>query len=262
MMAALSISSDPRDARDAWNDPPKTARHVVLPSRGTLLVSAGLHGDRDDFRALRRLFVDALARDDEAHWVILGDAACTLDDAGGESRAIEESLAMLRELYPGRVHTLLGDRALRRLRAGADPSSVAHDPLAVVAPCGALLVHGSPDDRLDTLDELDRTPHALGDMTERQRVIVESVITSCGQRPEVTARLLDKLSRRGPALTMVIHGHDRDEAGWFSEGDNQLCPVLAGAPRENRRYLRLDLSARYQGVAALRDGIEIVRLHP
>ena len=60
---------------------------------------------------------------------------------------------------------------------------------------------------------------------------------------------------------MVIHGHDRDEAGFFVEGGNQLCPVLFGAPRGARRYLRLDLAASYRGPADLREGAEILHLH-
>ena len=58
------------------------------------------------------------------------------------------------------------------------------------------------------------------------------------------------------------HGHDRDSNGWFVENGNQLCPVIFGAPRENKRYVLLDLSRRYQGVSELRDEEEIRRLYP
>ncbi len=61
---------------------------------------------------------------------------------------------------------------------------------------------------------------------------------------------------------MVIHGHDRDVGGYFTEGGNQACPVLFGAPRSAKRYLRLDLGASYQGVEGLREGLEIRRLYP
>jgi hypothetical protein len=59
----------------------------------------------------------------------------------------------------------------------------------------------------------------------------------------------------------VAHGHDRDEAGSFTEGGNQVCPVLFGAPRGNKRYLRLDLAAAYRRVEELREGEEVRRLY-
>ncbi len=59
----------------------------------------------------------------------------------------------------------------------------------------------------------------------------------------------------------MIHGHDRDEEGWFTEGGNQLCPVLFGAPRQNKRFVVLDLSGHYRGIADIRDGVEILRLY-
>jgi hypothetical protein len=62
-------------------------------------------------------------------------------------------------------------------------------------------------------------------------------------------------------LRLVVHGKDLDEAGYFAEGGNQACPVVFGAPRENKRFLLLDLAASYRGVADFRDGVEIMRLH-
>ena len=66
----------------------------------------------------------------------------------------------------------------------------------------------------------------------------------------------------GFPLRAVIHGHDRDTAGFFHEGETQLCPVLFGAPRAEKRYVRLDLAARYESALAIRDGEEILRLYP
>ena len=73
--------------------------------------------------------------------------------------------------------------------------------------------------------------------------------------------MLAKLSTPEARLTVVIQGHDRDESGWFTEGGNQLCPVIFGAPRANKRYVQIDLTARYPDVHALRDGEEIRRVH-
>jgi hypothetical protein len=78
---------------------------------------------------------------------------------------------------------------------------------------------------------------------------------------EVTERLLRAVSRGGPEVRLVIHGHDKDEAGYFTEGGNQICPVLFGAPRQNKRYLLLDLAGSYRRVEDLREGVEVRRLY-
>ena len=58
----------------------------------------------------------------------------------------------------------------------------------------------------------------------------------------------------------MVHGHDKTEHGFFYEGGNQLCPCIFGAPRSEKRYVRLDLAARYERAEDLRDGFEIRRL--
>jgi hypothetical protein len=62
-------------------------------------------------------------------------------------------------------------------------------------------------------------------------------------------------------LRVVVHGHDRDERGFFHEGSHQVCPVIFGAAHPNKRYLRLDLGARYEIAAEIREDFEILRLH-
>lgn len=270
-------------------------RHLVLPSRGTLLVSTDVHGNGEDLRAVRDHFLAALARDGEAHWVILGDVVHAPDararaeepalyDYPDESGAIVEEILRLQGRHPGRVHFVLGNHDYGHVGGSrtrkfyrdevAQLESTLDEParaamrslfgaalLAVAAPCGALLAHGSPDDTLDALTDLDAItlPPAPGD-GYHQRVL-RSLLTCYGQPREVAARALAKLSTPEAALTVVIHGHDRDERGWFAEGGNQLCPVIFGARRENKRYVRLDLSARYADAAALREGHEILRVY-
>ncbi len=270
-------------------------RHLVLPSRGTLIVSTDVHGNGDDLRAVRDHFLAALARDDEARWVILGDVVHapdararaeepTLYDYPDESAAIVGEILRLQGLFPGRIHFVLGNHdyghvgGYRTQKFHRD--EVAHlestldEParaamrslfgdalLAVAAPCGALLTHGSPDETLESLSDLDAiTLPPAPDEGYQQRVL-RSLLTCYGQPGEVTARTLAKLSTPELALTVVIHGHDRDACGWFTEGGNQLCPVIFGAPRSQKRYVRLDLAARYPDAAALRDGEEIQRVY-
>jgi hypothetical protein len=275
-------------------EPPK--RCLVLPARGRLMVSTDLHGNGDDFRRLRALFLGLQAADAGSHWVQLGDvvhgpsedarrAEPALYDYPDESWAIVDGMRGLAASHPGHFHFVLGNHdyghigGLHTNKFHAD--EVAHLEstldaaerdglhaflrgalLAVVAPCGALLCHGSPDDTLEGLEQLDRIalPPAPGDAVGPR--ILRSWLHAYGQRRDVTERLLGTVSRgAGAPIAVVIHGHDRAEEGWFAEGGNQLCPVIFGAPRANKRYVLLDLAARYGRVDDLRDGIEIRRIH-
>jgi hypothetical protein len=269
-------------------------RVITLPAEGALLVSTDLHGNLEDFTRLQALFEGLLAKG-EAHWAILGDtvhgpsfeartknpALYGYDDA---SYAIVAALAALKERHPDRVHYVLGNHdyghlggprtskfypdEVGRLEATLTPAEraalkrfFAGALLAVVAPCGALLAHGSPDDALSELADLDRVVLPPPREDDYARRLLRGFLMSYGQPAEVTARLLAAVSKAGVEARFVIHGHDRDEAGFFFEGENQLCPVLFGAPREAKRYVLLDLAARYPGASALLDGREIRRLY-
>lgn len=269
-------------------------RHLVLPTHGAALVSTDLHGNLDDFRALEQTFA-ALGPD--AHWVILGDLVHAPDPASRRdepalydyddgSMAIVDGVIAAQRAAPGRVHLVLGNHDHGHV-GGPHPRKFYGDEvealestlspaerdrlrglfgaalLAVVAPCGALLTHGSPDASLVDLAELDLPSLALGALDGRQRGILRALLTSYGQTDEVCREMLAAVSRRGGwDLRVVIHGHDRDEAGFFVEGETQLCPVIFGAPRAAKRCVLLDLAARYDSAASLRDGAEIRRLHP
>jgi predicted phosphodiesterase len=258
-----------------------------------VLVSTDLHGDLDAFNALQARFLALQAADPESHWVQLGDLV-----HGPDARAAQEEPEVYgypdrswevvhgfleaQGRYPKNVHFVLGNHDYGHLggmhTAKFHPDEVEHleGPmmpgarellraffrralLAVVTPCGAFLTHGSPDDLLPdlaTLDAMDVPPSR-----ERDRRILRSFLWAYGQPREVTERLLATVSRAGTAVRMVLHGHDKDPSGWFTEGGNQGCPVIFGAPRERRRCVLLDLTARYRGVDDLRDGFELLPVH-
>jgi hypothetical protein len=271
------------------------ARVAVLPRQGTLLVSGDLHGNGADFRALVHRFEDELAKDSGACWVLLGDAVHGPDDRArarepelydfpDESWPIVNELNRLSEQLPNNVFYVLGNHDFSHL-GGPITSKFYEDEarhldsmirpdererlreffrkayLAVVAPCGALLTHGSPDDRLRSLETLGRIE--LPPLPEQayEWSLLTTLLTSYGQPADVTDRLLATVRRSVPGVRMLVHGHDRDPSGYFVEGGNQICPVLFGAPRAAKRYLKLDLAATYYGVADLREGTEILRLH-
>ncbi len=266
-------------------------RHLVLPAGGSALVSTDLHGNLSDYERLEAAF---LALPGDSHWVLLGDLVHGPDPDSARTNPLyayeDRSSALvlrvtdLARRFPARVHYVLGNhdhghvggprtskfhpdevaalegtmgaeekRALRALFEGA--------LLAVATPCGALLTHGAPDATLDALETLDGISLDPSANDARQNRILSSILRSYGQPEARTLELLANVSRPGLELRMVIHGHDRDEAGIFREGTTTLCPVLFGARREERRYVVLDLAARYRTVQDLRDGAEIRRVH-
>jgi hypothetical protein len=139
--------------------------------------------------------------------------------------------------------------------------------LAISTSCGLLLTHGAPDLSMTSLDALDHIALPLSPHTPpAQQAMLEGLLYAYGQRPEVIDALLQRLSAqdarlRDRPLKVVVHGHDRDPAGYFTEGHNQLCPVIFGAPRAERRCVVVDLDGYYGDVGALRDGEELLRLH-
>jgi hypothetical protein len=270
-------------------------RWLLLPERGTLLVSTDLHGNGDDFRALRDRYLALRQSDPHACWAILGDLVHAPDETArqrlpelygyaDESLGIVEGVLELQAAYPGQVFFVLGNHDHGHVGGPHTrkfhPDEVAHlegqigndgvrslrrlfEPalLALVAPCGVLLAHGSPDDALRTLEDLNDVELSPARNDTYHAHLLDSFLNSYGQSEDVTARLLARLSEHGPPLALVIHGHDRDESGFFTEGGNQLCPVIFGAPRQNKRYVVLQLGARYAGPDDVRDGVEIRRLY-
>ena len=270
-------------------------RHRLLRGPGTLMVSTDLHGNGRDFRRLRDIFLKLREQDSLTHWVILGDLVHApskdsrreeprLYDFEDESWNIVDGVAQLLRSFPDNVHLLLGNHdhghigGRRTSKFHPDEVAYLEDQLSdtqlstlrelfrtallvVVAECGVLMAHGSPDDRLASLRQLDDIS-LEGPLDDEGRALLQTITGSYGQQQEVTDRLLQALSLDvGIPLSMVIHGHDRDEEGWFTEGGNQICPVIFGAPRGSKRYLVLDLGSRYRTLEDLREGLEIRRLH-
>ena len=261
-----------------------------------LLVSTDVHGNLADFQRLEAIFAAERAREPETHWVILGDVVHGPDERArvshpdgygyeDESMAIVDRILAVEAAAPGRVHFVLGNHdhghvggphtakfhadevaalesGLSEAQRGRLRGLFARAMLAAAAPCGVLMTHGSPDSSLERLDDLDEVPLELSEMSAGQARILRSLLTSYGQ-PEAECRtMLGNVSRAsGLDLQVVVHGHDRDELGFFRESGNQVCPVIFGAAKAAKRYVRLDLSARYENAEALRDGVEIVRLY-
>ena len=285
----------PRELAGAQTAAPPI-RTQILPDRGTLLVSTDMHGNLEDFVALRAAFLKVCAEDPACHWAILGDAVHgpspeararrpALYDYEDASAAIVVGILELQQQHPGRVHYVLGNHdhghvggphtgkfypdevaVLERRCTPAEQAAIAalfsRALLAVAAPCGVLLAHGCPDDRIIRFADLEDCRLARNENDVYRRHLLDTFTRSYGQSEAVVGRLLATVSATAVPVTLVIHGHDRDEAGYFiASGAQVICPVLFGAPRAAKRYVHLDLAARYASAVDLRDGIELRRLY-
>lgn len=272
-------------------------RHLILPARGRLLISTDVHGNEEDLARMEAIFVALRAQDAQTHWVILGDVVHAPDaesrqekpdlyDYDDGSMRIVDRILSQQQASPGHVHFVLGNHdhghvggphtakfypdevEALEARLTAKERQRLHSLfrsalLAVAAPCGVLLTHGAPDESLSDLRTLDDTPLEISQMNAAQRWMMRTLLTSYGQSEPIVRKLLHTLSQTLPfPLSVVIHGHDRDESGYFYEGNHQLCPCIFGAPRKNKRYVLLDLSARYQSAQQIRVGEELHLLYP
>ena len=272
------------------------ARCITLPGWGALLVSTDLHGNYEDFRVLRDRYRARRRAERDVCWLILGDAIHGPDeearrrdpalyDFEDRSREIIAEICAMVAAEPDHVFFLLGNHEhahvggartrkfhtdeAAHLEAQLDAAAVERlrsfcraAPLIAVAPCGLVFCHGSPGAELESLEQLLGLDYDEAKLDDEQRQLLRSLLNSYGQGSAVTAKVLDGLRRStGFELSLMIHGHDRDEAGWFAEGGNQLCPVIFGAPRDKKRYLELDLGARYRSLESIREGLELRLLH-
>lgn len=271
-------------------------RYAVLPSCGTLLVSGDLHGNAADFHRLREIFLNTSLEDPETYWVILGDIVHgpneiarherpELYDYEDSSFEIVKGVIELQNQYSGRVLYVLGNHDHGHV-GGPHTHRFYNDEvthlesvlnnkqcikihqlfeqalLAVVAPCGVVLCHGSPDDQLKKLEDLDEVSLNPKDNDDYQRHLLHTFLNSYGQPSPVTARFLENISTTDIRLSLVIHGHDKGEEGWFAEGGNQICIGIFGALRECKRFVKLDLASHYRSTDDIREGFEIQRLYP
>jgi hypothetical protein len=273
-------------------------RLLRLPAHGKLLVNTDLHGNLGDFLRLEEIFEQLRAEEPRVSWVILGDIVHGPDsisrvrlpeyyDYEDRSWEIARRIIELRERYPSDVHYVLGnhdyahiggpttrkfhDDEVEHLEATLSPDQIESlgelfttAYLFVATPCGPVLSHGAPSNTLrDVVDLSDmRLPPPCDD--DYQRDLVLSFMNFYGQSAEVCELFLDTV-RGGTGLpaTFVIHGHDRDRDGYFTEAGNQVCPVVFGAMREHKRYIVLDLEHEiYATPDALDEGHEIRRLYP
>jgi hypothetical protein len=269
-----------------------TRKLVTLgATEGTLLVSADVHGNCDDFCRLREIFLEADARGERPLWVSVGDWVHGPSAERHDVRARDGELLydypdrtpeLLRQLFalmdrfPGRVLSLCGnhehahiggprtrkfhDDEAAFLEAQLAPAEVAELrarflawPIAVRVPaCGIVITHGAMAPAFSHPDELETIAW------DSRHEALRSTMSHYGYSDGNDVALLERMSRDGGRYELVVHGHDREESGWSPSGERSLLLCTSfGAVRARKAYLRLDLARRYESLAQLREGEEI-----
>lgn len=272
------------------------ARCLCLPGWGTLIVSTDIHGNYSDFDRLKSRFLEFRANRRDVCWLQLGDIIHgpndeakrknpDLYDYPDRSAEIVKEFIELQHAYPDSIRFLLGnhehahiggnktrkfytDEAVQlEKQLSSAEIKIMHRffneaPLVGMGPCGLLFCHGSPDSRFYHLKQLIGLNYNRQECSDEDYELLSSMLNSYGQKKEITDKVLKAISRcTGFDLSILVHGHDRDEEGWFAEGGNQLCPVIFGAPNEKKRYLEIDLHYCYRSLNDLRPDIEIRKLY-
>lgn len=268
-------------------------RHLELPDAGILLISTDIHGNLEDFEHVCRHFERLRVRHETVYWVMLGDLIHgpdahgrtrnpTFYDYPDQSVEILRRVIRLTEQHPGRVFFVMGNHewshvggpktrkfhldeaAFLEQQASEQEIEEFHAffneaLLTVATPCGALLCHGAPAE-IEGFSEVDDLEFEAGDRSSRAHQLLSDILTSYGQPRADVEEMLARLSNKNRELSFIIHGHDRDAKGFFVEEENQFCPVIFGAPRENKRILVMDLSRDYAATTLAASGA-LVRLY-
>ena len=273
---------------------------TVDGTRGPILVSTDLHGNLADFERLRELFLASDARGEQPMWISVGDWVHGPSDAGDrrdvldrygqplyayrdDTPAVLEGLFALMDRFGDRVlsicgnheHAHIGGRMTQKfhrneaahLESRLTPEAVAELrrrfatwPVVIrIAACGVALTHGAPIPA--SVAEFERTRFARNDGAAND--VLASAMARYGFCRGEDAELLARLSEPGCELSVLVHGHDREEEGFYANGPAALLLCTSfGARRARKTYLWLDRARRYDSLAALRDGIELRRLWP
>lgn len=274
------------------------ARILTLPDRGRLIVCTDLQGCLRDFEAVVEIFLRRLAETGDAHVIFTGDLIHgprllpeDWPDFLGEyycdqSGEVVEAFVELRAEHPHRVHAILGNHEHGHV-GGPHTAKFARDevvvleaelgpersawlrgvledlPLVAIAPCGAVFTHGAPAATVEGPQsiesvELDVAANAETPVDIFEVPVLGAVLWARSAEPEIARRFLKAMGG-----TISIYGHDVIPTGFERIGDEQIVVSTSfGVPDSRKVYLELDLAKRYESVAELVIGSEILPLYP
>lgn len=290
-------ADDRRLGQQVWGR--KVAR---LPDRGVLLIATDLQGNRGDYEAMKAVYARELAAGNEPVLAFCGDMVhgpCpelnlpNMWPSHLGTAYVDDSRELIldfeRFTRDARAFSVLGnhehahiggprvpkfypDEAAVLDAALGDERERVHGflrtwPLVAVAPCGVVLTHGAPRGTERSLDDFETLTYEgyRGESLWRMldRGTVGSLLWARHATPEQARALLSTVTLTAAPSAFVVFGHDVVCDGYERIGDEQLCLSTSfGLFDARKTYLRLDLSRRYGSVRELREGVELVALHP
>lgn len=273
--------------------------HIQGP--GTLLVCSDLHGNLRDFRRMAELlradddaallFLGDLFHGpavSQAEWKVLYEHLA--DWYPDESAQLFREFDALVAEFPNRVTSLLGNHDHAHVggpvvskfhldEAAAMEQTMGPEelpalrarieslPWMATTDAGVAFTHGAPPERFfdrDTLATLTLKGYERVPLYAMYRYdLLGELLWRRGSNLAGTERFLTTLAGAGfPACDVVVHGHEVVEEGYERVHPRLLNLSTSFGMREaNKRYLRLDLSARYQSTYDFKEGFDLLPLH-
>jgi len=261
-------------------------RVVELPAKGRLIVGTDLQGNVADFERLESAFREATAEDpDGATLVVTGDLVHGPEIPlehwpeylgsyfEADSARVLEKAEALAEAFPGRVHYLLGNHEhahvggpvvskffadeaerLERLmgpqRSAFVRAWLLRWPLVAYAPsCGLLFVHGAPNARIRSADDIESAPLSPG---PSEGLVDEVIAQLLWARTASTSRARAFLRAIDPSLKVAVYGHDVAREGYAIDREPLLCLSTSfGCFDGDKLYLDWNLRDRVSSAADL-----------
>lgn len=271
-----------------------------LPDEGVLLVATDLQGNLADYEQMKSHYLREKAQGNSPVLAFCGDLVHGPgeelhrpgrwpDHLGTPYR--DDSPDLLRDFdtftRTERVFSLMGNHehahvggptvskfhadeaAVLEARLGEDAprmrALLRMFPLVAVSRAGVVLTHAAPratEPDLDAFERLGYDGYAAASVQEMyERGTVGALLWARAAAPERARALLRATSLDGRPNAFVAYGHDVVIEGYEKVGDEQICLSTSfGLHDSSKVYLRLDLSRRYESVADLREGTEILPL--
>lgn len=271
----------------------------TLPSEGVLLVATDLQGNLVDFERMVELY-HAEAQQQPTVLAFCGDLihgpppelqapgawpwhlGTRYEDASAELLLRFEELIRTERVLSvmgNHEHAHVGgpvvpkfypdEAAVLNERLGPDRERICDLirslPLLVVGACGVVLTHGAPRRTAPSLEAFEALSwegyEQVPILAMADHDPLGALLWSRGCEDAGALDLLEVVTghRRG----VVVHGHDVVRSGYDREGAHHMVVSTSFALQDRHKtYVRIDLSARYDTTADLREGIEIVPLYP
>ncbi|PIN76602.1 hypothetical protein COV17_01835 [Candidatus Woesearchaeota archaeon CG10_big_fil_rev_8_21_14_0_10_36_11] len=271
-------------------------RVLVYPNKGNLLVSSDIHGNKQDYLQVMKLFETSLTSGIDTYILFLGDLVQGPDKLTerfpykDESVFIVRHLFGMRKVYGDRVQSLLGNHEhghiggvrTRKFHDNTNYDEVTHleemlgsqeaaqfaavcetFPLLALTPAGVVFGHGAPSDKVTSLDDILNVSYS-GDFIDINSVTAIPGLDILWRRnatDEEVRQFLSAINHESIPTNVYMYGHDVVEEGFYREGPHHMIISSSfGTPKQNKTILKINLAHRYGTTADLREGHELVKL--